>query len=397
MTKLQLNADFRTTSPPEIGWQSLVGRIAPESGFLNSAWFDAWGRHLLPYDSWRGPLRYLTASGSDGQLQAVVALATQRQYGVAVASLGGLYWPFRSPLIARAHVEETCEALAMAFTRERRLAALRYGPVPDTDEAIALLNAALASRGWRLHQSGLGTTYCVELPATWIELERQLGKSLRTNIEYYERKLGREGTLEIRRFRGSADPGWSTAIVDLASVERKSWQFREGGRLRFHGERNAAFWSSLLVNGQFGEVATAWVMYFNGEPVSFCFCLDCGAMRYILANNYALSMHRYSTGSVLYKHVFRDAIEACGIRRINIGLGDSGYKSRWGARPAFELVDWIAFRPGLLGGALDLVWRLRTTLGRRRRARSDMKEVADADRMAEHASRGSRTSAGADA
>jgi hypothetical protein len=107
-------------------------------------------------------------------------------------------------------------------------------------------------------------------------------------------------------------------------------------------------------------------MRFNGEPVSFCFCLDCGDVRYILANNYAESVRRYSTGSVLYKHVFRQSVESGTVRRVNIGLGDPGYKSRWGAQPAFDLVDWIAFRPGPRGAALDLAWRLRKAFGARR-------------------------------
>ena len=216
----------------------------------------------------------------------------------------------------------------------------------------------------------LGTTYAVDLPGTWAELERRIGKSLRSNVQYYERKLGREGALEIRCIRGPDNPSWQTVVDDLGSIERCSWQFREGGRLRFHGKRNAEFWRNLLVDNRFGQVAAAWVMHFNGEPVSFCFCLDCGDIRYILANNYAESVHRYSTGSVLYKHVFRDAIESGAIRRINIGLGDPGYKSRWSAQPAFDLVDWIAFRPGLRGGALDLAWRLRSKVARARSTRA---------------------------
>jgi hypothetical protein len=267
--------------------------------------------------------------------------------------------------------------------------AIRYGPVPEIDVGIARLNEALARKGWRLHRSDLGTTFAVDLPGTWAELEQRLGKSLRSNMQYYERKMRREGALEIRRISGAGDPGWRTAIDDLGAIERKSWQFRVGGKLRFHGERNAAFWANLLVRDRFGDVAKAWVMHFNGEPVSFCFCLDSGEVRYVLANNYAESVHRYSTGSILYKHVFGDAIDSRVIRRINIGLGDSGYKSRWGARPAFELVDWIAFRPGLRGGALDLAWRLRQALGGRWAARNDGSDDLDATRAAEHEHRGS--------
>jgi CelD/BcsL family acetyltransferase involved in cellulose biosynthesis len=369
MESPQVEAEFLAKPPLESAWQALAGAVAPKHGFLTAAWFNAWDRHLLPYENWRGPLRYLAARGPAHTLNAVLPLATQRQLGIAVASLGGLYWPFRAPLIAESTAEATCHALAATLTQSRSLRPLRYGPVPDDDAGTSCLNAALAKWGWRLRRSTLGTTYAVDLPGTWAELERRLGKSLRTNVEYYERKLGREGALDIRCIRGPDNPDWQTVVDDLGSIEQRSWQFRERGRMRFHGERNAAFWRDLLVGNRFGQVAIAWVMHFNGEPVSFCFCLDCGDIRYIFANNYAESVHRYSTGSVLYKHVFRDAIESGAIRRINIGLGDPGYKSRWSAQPAFDLVDWIAFPPGLRGGSLDFAWRLRGTLSRLRIAR----------------------------
>lgn len=374
MENSHVTAEFLAQPPLESAWQALAAAIAPEHRFLTAAWFNAWDRHLLPYENWRGPLRYLAARGPAHTLNAVLPLATQRQFGIAVASLGGFYWPFRAPLVAHCMAEASCDALAAALTRSRSILALRCGPVPDNDPGVARLNVALANKGWRLQRSVLGTTYAVDLPGTWAELERRIGKSLRSNVEYYERKLGREGALEIRCIGGADNPDWQAVVGDLGSIEQRSWQFRERGRLRFHGERNAEFWRNLLVDNGFGQVATAWVMRFNGEPVSFCFCLDCGDIRYILANNYAESVHRYSTGSVLYKHVFHDAIESGTIRRINIGLGDSGYKSRWSATPAFDLVDWIAFRPGLRGSALDLAWRLRGTLAKVRNARRSARD-----------------------
>jgi hypothetical protein len=358
MSSLQIKAEILAGAPRAGDWQVLADEAAPAYRFLTCSWFDAWDKHLLPYENWRGPLRYLTAFGPGGALQAIVPIATQAQPGITVTSLGGLYWPFRAPLLSRFADAATCEALVEALTRARSPLAFRFGPVPANDPGVARLTAALGSRRWRLNRSVLGTTYAVDLPHTWAEMERRLGKSLRTNIEYCTRKLARVGTLEIRCIKGSGNPGWSKVVDDLGHVEQRSWQYREGGKLRFCGERNAAFWRELLVGSHFGQVAVAWVMFFNGEPVSFCFCLDCGDTRFILANNYSESMHRFSTGSVIYKHVFRDAIESPAIRRINIGLGDSGYKSRWSAEPAFELADWIAFCPDLRGGALELAWRL---------------------------------------
>ena len=44
---------------------------------------------------------------------------------------------------------------------------------------------------------------------------------------------------------------------------------------------------------------------------------------------------------------------------VNIGAGDSGYKTRWGAQPSFKLIDWFAFRPGAGGRLLELANQLR--------------------------------------
>lgn len=347
------------TAPGDDEWQSLASALIPDSRFVTAAWIHAWSKSFLPFQNWMPPVRYLTVRTSQGQLRAVFPFATQKQFGISVASLGGFYWPFRSPVIPDRSGAETCEALATAFTRSRRTLALRYGPVPETHAGIAGFNIALENQGWRLHRLDLGETFTVNLPDTWQQFERSLGKNLRTNTSYYERKMGREGALEIRRVKNTTGPSWSETIRDLGLIEEKSWQRREGGKLRFFGERNQSFWTNLLCESGYGDMVSVWLMYFNGEPVSFCFCLDCADVRYIVANNYAEHVHAYSTGSVLYRHVFRDAVESGVIRCVNIGTGDSGYKSRWGAQPSFQLVDWIAFRPGARGRLLDLAQRIR--------------------------------------
>lgn len=365
MERPRIAAEFGSIAPTESEWQALAGAAAPENRFLCASWYRAWERHFLPHQSWRGPLRYLTARDSDGALRAVVPLATQMQHGLSVGSLGGFYWPFRAPLFAQAEDGEAHHAMADALTESRSFVALRCGPVAQTDVDVARFGGALAKMGWHVHRCALGTTHAVSLPHGWDEFEQRLGKSLRSNMNYYERRMAREGAFEIRRCRGVRNPAWRATLDDLATIERGSWQFREGGTMRFHGDRNTAFWTDLLVEGGFGDSAAAWVMHFDSEPVSFGFSIDCGETRHVLANSYVERMHRYSTGTVLYKHLFRDTIESAVIQRINIGMGDSGYKSRWAAMPAFGLEDWIAFRPGLRGHALDVAWRVRRALGNR--------------------------------
>jgi len=375
---VERTTELCTTAPRDDEWQSIADALAPHSRFATAAWIRAWGESLLPYQNWRAPLRYLTVRADSGRLLAVFPFAMQRQSGIPVSSLAGFYWPYRTPVIPENAAAETFDALACAFTRSA-MVALRYGPVPVTNRAIGRLNAALESQGWRVRRSTLGTTFSVGLPATWEQYERNLGKSLRFNAQYYERKMQREGALEIRCSQGASGRPWSDTVRDLALIEAKSWQQRAGGKPRFFGERNQAFWTSVLSDPAFGRMASVWLMYFDAEPVSSCFCLDCADTRHIVANHYAEHVRGYSTGSVLYRHVFRDAIESGTIRCVDIGLGDSGYKSRWGAQPSFELVDWIAFRPGARGRLLDLATKLHRSFAQREARPSERGDAAEPD------------------
>lgn len=356
---LGLTTEFCTTAPLDDEWQTLMSAMAPSTRFATAAWIDAWGRSFLPYQNWLPPLQYLTVRAADGQLRAVFPLATQKEAGISVVSLAGFYWPFRSPILPETPCTKTLEALAGAFTHSSTALAIRYGPVPETHPGIAGLNAALEDQGWLLQRLRLGRTFAVTLPDTWQQFEDSLGRRLKTNTKYYERKMRREGALEIRCSRNSSDPSWAETIRDLGAIERRSWQWKEGGKLRFFGERNQAFWSRLLLGSRFGQLASVWLMYFKGEPVSFCFCLDCDDIRHIVANNYADHVHGYRTGSILYGCVFRDAVRSDTIHSVNIGMGDSGYKSRWGAKPSFALVDWMAFRPGARGRLLGFANMIR--------------------------------------
>lgn len=355
----RFTASIGSAAPDDAEWRALVVGLPPASRFATGAWYRAWGASFLPYQDWQPPLRYLSVRTDDGRLRASVPFAAQRRTGISVASLAGFYWPYRTPVIPDGSGAPVFDAAADAFTRSRWTLALRCGPVPEGDGGTEGLMAALERRGWRIHHWALGDTHVVDLPATWEAFESRLGKKLRTNARYYERRMAREGDLDIRRVTGVDGAAWTQAVRDLGSVERRSWQQGAGGKPRFVGEPNQTFWTTLLSDADAGRMASAWLMYFNGEAVSFCFCLDCGGTRHIVANHYAENVRQYGTGSILYGHVFRDAVESGAIRRVDIGLGDSGYKTRWGAERSSRLLDWMAFRPGTRGRLLEMATRFR--------------------------------------
>jgi CelD/BcsL family acetyltransferase involved in cellulose biosynthesis len=83
--------------------------------------------------------------------------------------------------------------------------------------------------------------------------------------------------------------------------------------------------------------------------------IETADMIYIIANSYDEKWKAFSRGSILSFEILTDGCRR-GKTRIDWGQGDSGYKSRWGARCGTKsLIQVMFFRPGLLGKFLACV------------------------------------------
>ena len=80
--------------------------------------------------------------------------------------------------------------------------------------------------------------------------------------------------------------------------------------------------------------------------------------KYAIANSYDPALAKHSPGKLLY---YRNLVRARerGIRTVDWGAGDSGYKQTIGAVQGPALRDWLLVRPGLpamLGRILKGRW-----------------------------------------
>lgn len=336
-----------------------ISGTATDWGFIHPNWYLQWERCLLPDRDWRGPIRFLQASAHPGGVVAVLPLARQLKGPITFWSLGGNYEPFRGFPSDCRNPERTASAVAEAIESFADIRALRMGPVRADDSAVMALCALLDRRGWSVHRSTLGLTFEVAPGPDWNEYFSGLGTGLRRSIRYDEKALKKLGEYRVAHFGERGAPLGREVVSDLATIESASWLASRGGTARFTSAKQQAFWTEIFLDPGLSRHCHVWIMYSSGNPISFCFAIDAGRSRYIVANNYSEKFSKYSTGSILYSAVFRDAIEVRGISLINIGLGDSGYKQRWGAKPSFELADIVAFRPGVVGRVLDGAYWLR--------------------------------------
>ena len=338
--------------PSSKEWGAVQSCLPSSHQFLGLSWFESWSKNFLPFESWSGPMQYLTISDEQDQTIGIFPLAFQSKKYLRFASLGGYYQPFRGIPIKSNSTRDVFLALVQYFAKQKDFFALRMGPVCQNDCVMAELIDVLQQERWALRKLAVGENYVIHLPDNWEEFLLQRGKSLRFNMNYYERKMKKDGNFDICHSTSVSRHDWGSILADLESIEQQSWLKVEGGDFRFSGRKNKEFWFDVLSSHDTSYVVNVWILYFNGEPGSFCFTLDSGHIRYILANNYDEHLKKYSTGTILYKYVFMDAINKS-MRTVNIGLGNSGYKSRWGASQGETLVDWFASPPGMVGKLVD--------------------------------------------
>lgn len=321
----------------------------PSRGFLRRAWYSAQ----------TGPgLCTLLARRRDGT--PVVAIPTRLTGPMLMQarSVSASYWPFRSFPMARDASEAEIAALLGCPIVERAIGpVLRIGPVYHDDPGIMLMISVARQLGWSVLVRELGTTFLQDIAALSAQ-GAWPGKSRSRKIRTYERKLEEaHGAPSLRVVTGS---DWSDAVWrDLAAIEAQSWvgtQTDQSGA-KFINSDNLRHWQTAVGDSVIARQLRATILYVAERPIAFSFDLDTGDVMYGIASSYAESMARFSPGQIVTNHLIAQAI-ARGVRIIDWGSGDNGYKSALGAVPGPRIIDVMLVRSPVLAAALKPRWEM---------------------------------------
>jgi hypothetical protein len=322
-----------------IGGTGMVAENMSDIPFMDRAWYQAWFDHLAGPAGWTGPP---FGPDIDG---CYIPLAWFRKFGLRFACLLGNYGPLRDVGVFNAAALPKC---AEHFEVKGVGAGLRLGPTSDGSPNIATLLSTLRQRHWHVVSELIGHEWIID----WSEQGfssywASLSKKKTSRIDYYHRRMKKQGEVQIEHYHRENPADWTDVFAQLAHVESRAW-VAERGEPRFMGKENQSYWRALLESGRFLHALHVWMTYFNGSPVSFLFALDGHRTRYLYANSYDMAVADHSTGSILWKMAFFDATER-GLHRVNLGLGNSGYKTAWGAEPASRMMNYICFPPTVRG------------------------------------------------
>ncbi len=327
--------------PPEI--DVLADQARPGYRFLRAAWYRGAGE--------QAGTTLVVQRGEGGALLAAIPLVP---FGPAIArthKVAGLYWPFRSILIAPDCTEHE---LAAALRHKAFGPVWRLGPARLDDPAALTLIGGAHAAGWRVLSRPAGTSWVIDLDAM-----RRTGlprNSVARKLRNGWRKLEALGTPSWRTIRGAQ---WNDSVLDdLARIEADSWIGRstDGSGAKFLNAAQRAYWRTALTDPALAERLSAAILMLDDRPVAFSFDLDDGPIRYAIAGSHAEELKHCYIG----KHVNYRALEEClasPLSRFDLGSGDSGYKREMGARPGYDMTDLLLVRSPIAAWALAKAWR----------------------------------------
>lgn len=319
---------------------------APSHAFQRAAWFGgSQDRAMTTLVARRPP---------DGKVLAAIPVERRRSGPVRIAQLSGPYWPHRSfPVAEDAKVEDLVHLLSDPGARTALGRVWRAGPLLADDPSTLLLAEAADRSGWTRICRSLGTTYRVDLEAltrsAWPST-----KTLRKN-RWLERKLAAAGPIDFRSCSGSQ---WTDELFgQLASIESRSWVGREAASrdTKFLCETSMSHWRRAAGDPEIAKRLICSLLLVAGEPAAFTFMLRSGDRLHIIANSYDARFAVGSPGRVLLYRDLREAAQS-GVRIVEWGQGDPGYKTEMGAEPGPELVDWLIFRDPSLAAFAGSFW-----------------------------------------
>ena len=331
----------------EVSLHNTASELPAGLGFLNLDWYAAWDECYLPVESPGTSVQCIAVENNANQALAVCPYFVKTIYGIKLFSIAGYYYPFRSLLVAKESIVENTQGIVNAILHSHVASIVRFGPTEENNPVTRTMNTSFSQLGWKCFQQDRGEQYFIELPDEFERYKSSLSKKMLGNLRRDTNKLAKIGAIEFRKYNNLNAGDWMQVIEDCSEVERNSWlDAASQGKMRIHGKE--AFWKRLLENESTSKRISIWVMYLDTKPISFNVAIDADGYRYGMSSQYDAAYRKYSVGLAMHFHVIEDAIES-GIKTFNMGDGDSGYKQRWGAVPGVRLIDYIYFKPNLIG------------------------------------------------
>ena len=182
----------------------------------------------------------------------------------------------------------------------------------------------------------------LELPDSYDEYVKSLGKNMREQIKRYPKRLEKEFKVEYELAQSEDEV--ERTLTDLFKLHGARWRQRgQTGvlatprRQKFHRAVCQAFFQN--------DWLRLWTLRCDGAPACVLLNYVYDKQYYFFIGGFDPNLMRWSVGTCLFARVFRHAIEE-GTKEFDFLRGEEEYKYRYGATNRdYKTVSWFAPNP----------------------------------------------------
>ena len=302
---MQGNGEHRAND--DAGLPEGARAAAPASPFDRAAWFD-----LLTDYGFAGEGR-VDAHGAAGSVCAWLPL--RRDGAGRFSGLTNWYsFSIRPLFTGPAHPGERGAALRDLFAGLRKRAArLTLYPVPEIEGVQDDLQIALRGAGWWVKATAAGDRH-------WLDLTGM------THDEWWESRPGAlKNTVKRKAKKGVVDIQLLTAFdpgswAAYESIYAASWKPEEGHPALLRAFAEAESWRGTFRMG---------IARIEGIPVAAQYWTVEDGTAFIHKLAHVEDSLKASPGTLLSAALFRHVIDVDGVKRVDFGTGNDGYKTDW--------------------------------------------------------------------
>jgi CelD/BcsL family acetyltransferase involved in cellulose biosynthesis len=178
--------------------------------------------------------------------------------------------------------------------------------IPAGTNSIALLKEIEGVNYYKIYVDPMAQSPFIHITGTWEDYLQQRTKKIRRNLDYYEKRLDKEGDVEIVLVEGGDDLEYH--ILEALAIEKTSWKGDQGSAIVDSNEEKNFIIDLAKAMSKQGKFALYFLL-FNGRKIAFDYCLKYKDTFHVLKTGYNPAYAKNSPGRVLRKKVLRSLYE----------------------------------------------------------------------------------------
>jgi len=311
-------------------WADLLCKSQNNTVFLTFEWILTWLKHCKD----NRELMFFTVRDAGGTLVAIAPLMRSKYRALkllpveAIEFIGNRDSDYLDFILMEGREEEALEAIFKHINKQR-WDILHLRDIPEGSKTLHFLDNFKGILGKRRCKSSIRTT-CpyIKLPSSWESYVKTLGRSTRSNIRYYSRRLYRD--FEDVRLEVCSDEEEIPRSMD-AFMELNLNQWRnKGKRSVFEDKRFRCFQkdiSKIFFNK--GWLGLNRLMV-NGGPSGFLYTFRYNKKicHYLTAITPEEQLTQYRLGTIMLAHSVKSAIQQ-NMSEFDFMRGAEAYKYYW--------------------------------------------------------------------